>query len=355
MEKYISQLIADLETAAQNPPAKPWIETPPHLKEYPEIAEIALVPYKSIEKWSGISMEMFPEMWQLSADQCRQVNRAIFKLFDSLNLRLVDLPGNMPPEILYEVLTTNWDQPMQYLPGSGMDLEFCTGDPSDCPYDDYCEACLEEEATKLSKKLRELVPKIAVSMDAGQVFFLNPETYETEEIAQSTLNNQVMENREETYAYEIWEQCWVFEPFKPSISLQIMENFAFQLYDPDLREKLLDALDKPSPLTHFMAALEGTDDLQDWFGYKQYQLEKQVKDSMLEELFQTNYGDTIIYNGIFDDDGNTIDPNTVPLPPLCTICKHHQTDDTEENMLCLLNRSDQRNKDEFECGSFEKI
>jgi hypothetical protein len=82
-------------------------------------------------------------MTDLSDDECERVNEAIFKVFDSLGLTLVDAPSEIPPEWLYEVLTTNWDYPVQYLPSSGMDLELCTGDPKTCPYGEYCD-CGEE-------------------------------------------------------------------------------------------------------------------------------------------------------------------------------------------------------------------
>ncbi|PTN09613.1 hypothetical protein [Mangrovibacterium marinum] len=60
-------------------------------------------------------------------------------------------------------------------------------------------------------------------------------------------------------------------------------------------------------------------------------------------------------DGFFDDDGSPIDPESVPVPGLCVICKMYQVDDPEENLLCLMNRFDQRNDDDFQCGMFEKI
>ena len=60
-------------------------------------------------------------------------------------------------------------------------------------------------------------------------------------------------------------------------------------------------------------------------------------------------------NGFYDDDGNKIDPNSVPVPGLCIICKQYQSDDSEENLLCLMNRNDQRNERDFKCGAYEKL
>jgi hypothetical protein len=213
MQRYIEQLIEDLEAVAKNPPAAPFLEPPLHLKEDPETSELALVPYKSIEEWTGIKQEVFPEINDLQGDQWGRVNEAIFKVFASLKLELLDAPSEMPPEWLYEVLSTNWDHPVQYLPSSGMDLEFCTGDPMDCPYGEYC-----------------------------------------------TCGDNLIE------------------------------------------------------------------------------------DDIPEEI-----------NGFFNDDGTKIDPESVPVPGLCIICKKHHAANRHENMLCLMNRNDQKDDGDFKCDAFEKI
>ncbi len=139
MERYIQQLIEDLENLAAKLPAKPYIESPPHLVETPDIAELALVPYKTILEWTGLDPDIFPDMTQLNAAQCDKVNKAIFKVFQTFNIELIDIPKDIPPEILYDVLSTNLDHYVQYLPSSGFDLEFCSGDPMTCPYYEYCD------------------------------------------------------------------------------------------------------------------------------------------------------------------------------------------------------------------------
>lgn len=60
-------------------------------------------------------------------------------------------------------------------------------------------------------------------------------------------------------------------------------------------------------------------------------------------------------NGFYDDDGNKIDLHSVPVPGLCIICENYQIDDWDENLLCLMNRNDQRNEADFKCGAFKKL
>ena len=57
-------------------------------------------------------------------------------------------------------------------------------------------------------------------------------------------------------------------------------------------------------------------------------------------------------NGYFDDDGNQLDPYLNPKPGLCLI--FNKDIDPNEEILCNLNRLDQRNQDKFICYAFEK-
>ncbi len=145
MKRYIQQLIDDLEEAAQNPPAAPFIETPPHLENLQFAAELALVPFKPIAEWTGIDEKVFPEMYLLSGDDAVRVNQAILNLLESIGVEIVDIPDDFPPELLYDILISNWDEPVQYLASSGYDLELCTGDPETCPYGELCSCSAGED------------------------------------------------------------------------------------------------------------------------------------------------------------------------------------------------------------------
>jgi hypothetical protein len=58
-------------------------------------------------------------------------------------------------------------------------------------------------------------------------------------------------------------------------------------------------------------------------------------------------------NDIYYNNGHKI--NLIPVPGLCITCKSYEDEDWEENMLCNLNRFDQKNSVEFICGAYEKI
>ena len=55
----------------------------------------------------------------------------------------------------------------------------------------------------------------------------------------------------------------------------------------------------------------------------------------------------------YDDDGNELDPTAVPLRRMCLMCE--KKDDPNEEILCNLNRLDQREEKEFKCGAFVSL
>ncbi|MDX9782877.1 MAG: hypothetical protein RBT35_07870 [Bacteroidales bacterium] len=68
-----------------------------------------------------------------------------------------------------------------------------------------------------------------------------------------------------------------------------------------------------------------------------------------------NLMDPGFIGGIFDDDGNEINPDLIKKPSLCLTCLKNYQPGIEDEMLCNLNRYDQRNDDNFKCGAYEKL
>ena len=52
----------------------------------------------------------------------------------------------------------------------------------------------------------------------------------------------------------------------------------------------------------------------------------------------------------YDDDGNELDPSSVPMPKMCIMCE--KKDLPEEEILCNLNRLDQKDESHFICGAY---
>jgi hypothetical protein len=73
------------------------------------------------------------------------------------------------------------------------------------------------------------------------------------------------------------------------------------------------------------------------------------KEGNTPEIFDDDL-DFLTGGSYFDDDGNELDPNSVPIPALCLNCRFYE--DPYELVLCNLNRLDQRDDEEFICYAF---
>jgi hypothetical protein len=59
--------------------------------------------------------------------------------------------------------------------------------------------------------------------------------------------------------------------------------------------------------------------------------------------------------GMFDDDGYEIKPDAIRKPNLCMTCIKNHDPGSEDELLCNLNRYDQRRSNEFICHEYEKL
>jgi hypothetical protein len=307
MENYIRQLIEDLLAVAKNPPRPAWIEPPPHLEEDPVMAELALAPFQTIEELTGIKQESFPEIIHLQGDQWQRVNEAIFKVLESLNIELVDVPSGISPEWLYEVLTTNWQAEVQYLPSSGMDLELCTGDPMTCPYGDYCDCGEDWDPYELPEKFAPCINQIAQLTDSGIFCYLNPETLELEEVPKLLLDDPYEFERltgfaleKEGFKHEKWEDYYVFEPLSSDESFRIMEAFADNVEDEILQEQLFYVLSGKKPFSNFNEVIYNSEQSENWFFFKMDWLEDRVKQIIYDKIHPQ--GNDAAQEDLTDDD-----------------------------------------------------
>jgi len=138
MERYVEQLIADLQAAAQKflqPKAFPSTDEE---RGAEDTRQLARNPFVTLEELTGIGASLFPIHIDMDGLQTRKVLRAMLHLLDVCKLK-IDFPPEAPHEIKYDALSESWDiDKVQYLPLSGMDFDLCTGDPMTCPYGEYC-------------------------------------------------------------------------------------------------------------------------------------------------------------------------------------------------------------------------
>ncbi|MCD6090475.1 MAG: hypothetical protein J7J72_03150 [Bacteroidales bacterium] len=225
------------------------------------------------------------------------------------------------------------------------------------------EVSEDVEENEIPEKYKKYVSEIAKSINAGLVCYLNLDTLEIEDIPQhldiddpeeyELMTGKPFESLDIKHLE--WENYISFEPLHSSESFKIMEDFTNILDDKILQGKLINTLNRRKPFANFKDLIDNSQYREDWFNFKQKQTESHVAELLLSQLDEIQEDSLEEINGIYNDDGTKVDPQTIPLPALCIICKKYQIDDWDENLLCQMNRHDQRNDDEFKCGAFENI
>jgi hypothetical protein len=349
MDRYIQQLIEDLEAAAQSRPKTFYFMDLMVFFNDQSEEEKAMIPFKTIEELTGIKQEAFPNFNDLHGRNWKAVLNAVFEVLNSLNIKLVDAPIGMPKGWLYDAITSNWQHPVQYLPESAIDFELCTNDPETCPYGVYCDCGKEGfvEIVEIPEKYEAFVPQMARAIDTGMVCFLHADTLGLKTITQA-------EYEDGNYEINIFAKFFMVEPLQKYELFDMMETFTYGLFNESLQEKLFGALSSKNRMGRFNAIVLHTEEKQKWLDFKQEWLEAHVRGTIWQEI---NYNDALPegVNGFFNDDGSRIDPSTVPIPSHCMLCKSFYTGDAEDNTLCVLNRNDQRNEPDFKCGNYESI
>jgi len=149
----------------------------------------------------------------------------------------------------------------------------------------------EPEAEPIPDKYKEVVAKIAESIDAGQVCYLNPDTLEMEDIYKEFLVDpeEYEAMTGETYEslelkHEEWDKCCTFEPPESRISFRIMEEFAENMPDRKFQNQLINALNRRKPFANFKFLIDNSDYRQNWFDFKKQWLQEYVWELLQMEL-----------------------------------------------------------------------
>jgi hypothetical protein len=155
----------------------------------------------------------------------------------------------------------------------------------------------DETEPEIPEKYRELVHTVAENIDCGLVCFINPETLEVEEIPKGMVDglsdfsinpefedDEDEDENEQKFLHEDWENCITVEPRESSESFKIMEKFVDEVNDKNLKNKLINALNNRKPFANFKNIVESSNYREEWFAFKQHQLEILVWDELEYEL-----------------------------------------------------------------------
>jgi hypothetical protein len=141
---------------------------------------------------------------------------------------------------------------------------------------------------KVSKYPKELIKRIAGEIDSGMIFFLNPNTLETESVLGesydiSSFDDDYKEFYQEVYdKVDEWENVIRIEPLPSWQSFKIMEDF-IESCIPDrdtVKNRLWNALSRRKPFQNFKIIIDNSQYRQRWFDFKQSRLEQLVAEQL---------------------------------------------------------------------------
>lgn len=164
-------------------------------------------------------------------------------------------------------------------------------------FDEIYEESEEELIPEMYKKV---VSSIADSLTAGLVCYFNPKTLEVEDIPETLVTDpdefeaMTGESWESmNIKHENWEHCIEIKPLQSNDSYRIMENFANQVGDIRFQQKLYGTLNNRKPFANFNHLIHNSDFRQQWFDFRQGQIELHVWQEIEFEIEKLNVKPTI--------------------------------------------------------------
>ena len=147
-----------------------------------------------------------------------------------------------------------------------------------------------DETVIIPERYQELVRKIAENIDCGLVCFVNPDTFEMEDVPKIMVDdpyeyrmNTGTSGKDLNLHHKKWKKCITVEPPESSESFGIMESFLNEVDDKILTKRLINALSNRRPFSNFKNLIETSNYREQWFAFKQRKLEEYVWENFSNE------------------------------------------------------------------------
>lgn len=155
-----------------------------------------------------------------------------------------------------------------------------------------------DETIVIPERHRELVRRIAENIDCGLVCFVNPDTFEMEDVPKMMDDDPHeyrmltgMSGKDLNLHHKKWKKCITVVPPESSESFGIMESFIDEVDDKNLKKRVINALSNRRPFANFKSLVESSKYREQWFAFKQRKLEEYVWENLIDENFSLNQED----------------------------------------------------------------
>ena len=114
------------------------------------------------------------------------------------------------------------------------------------------------------------ISDIAQDLDCGLVCYIHSETGDIEVVPEEDQVSHDPEPWQESIdkIENNREQYFALSPMDSNEAFEVMENFALQLKESELKTRLFKILNRPKPFANFKIEVDESDSREDWFAFK---------------------------------------------------------------------------------------
>jgi hypothetical protein len=158
MEKYVNQLVEDLEHSTRHCAAKE-VSCRSHTID-DELEESEMFVTRNgilLSTIVGIASETFPPGQKLTDRQVQKLADSMVRLLNVYHF-FPDFPANLPGRLKYTALVNIWDKEYAPLAFGEYHIEFCNYEAEHCPFPGYCNKCAEwERPVSLAETVEKMI------------------------------------------------------------------------------------------------------------------------------------------------------------------------------------------------------
>ena len=144
MERYVKQLLDDIEAARQAAP-KPWASLDEDDDEngtgLSRVESIHLAPTRSLEEWTGIPKVALPAQEHLADAQLNEILAALKEMLTAFQCHVVFQQNDVPARVQYEAVRQRFHQRIPLVQANEHFFSFCEPGQNQgtCFLGRYCE------------------------------------------------------------------------------------------------------------------------------------------------------------------------------------------------------------------------
>jgi hypothetical protein len=132
----------------------------------------------------------------------------------------------------------------------------------------------------------KIISEIAQQLEAGMKVYLNKDTHEIKSIFDwDEITDYELVEKEENEILQEWSNYVEFTKMESHEAFDVMEEFAVEIENINLREEVLKVLGRKRPFANFKAIVETSDYRDKWFEFRRKKYIEYIEKQLEAEEF----------------------------------------------------------------------